>query len=138
MRAFDAYKQSQNLPMTRIDLILAVYRKALDSLGKARAALADKKPDAARPFLLGAQMIVMGLTSELPAYKDEAAINFLRLYEFVSYQMVQGAIENVDAAEKVLRTLLIGFEKVRGEAVALEMQGKIPPLNQSRLVSLTA
>ena len=138
MSAHSAYRQSQALPMTRIDVILTLYRKAIENLGKARAALNEHQPNAARQYLLKTQMAVMALSSNLPAFKDETAINFLRLYEFVSYQMVQGKIENVDAADKVLRTLLKGFETVRPEAVALELQGKIPPLSRDRMVSVTA
>ena len=33
-------------------------------------------------------MIVAALASELPAYKDDVALNCLRLYEFVAHQMV--------------------------------------------------
>jgi flagellin-specific chaperone FliS len=136
MTGYAAYKMVQNLPTTRIDLILTLYRKALQNLGRAREALTRQQPDAARPLLLKTQLIVTGLASELPAYRDETAINFLRLYEFVAHQMRLGTIASVDASVKVLTPLLKGFEAVREQAVALEMQGKIPPLDQSRFVSI--
>jgi flagellar biosynthetic protein FliS len=138
MNAYDAYKQTQNLPRTRIDVILTLYRKSLANLEKARQALSEQKAGAALSFLVNTQTIVMALAAELPAYKDELARNFLRLYEFVSHQMTQGKIENVDAAAKVLRILLTGFEAVREEAANLELQGKIPPLENHGLLSLTA
>jgi flagellin-specific chaperone FliS len=137
MQGYAAYKEAQNAPMTRIDLILTLYRKALDLLAQARGALADHCPERALPHLAKTQLIVLGMAAGLPGHKDEAAHNFLRLYEFIAYQMVQGTLESVDAAEKVLRTLLKGFETVREEAVSLELQCKIPPLDRDRLVSLT-
>jgi flagellin-specific chaperone FliS len=138
MTGLAAYKQTQNLPMTRIGLILTLYRKALEFLERARQELTEQRPDAARKYLANTQLIVAALASELPAYKDEVAINCLRLYEFVAHQMVIGTVESVDAAVKVLRPLQAGFEAVREQATALEMQGAIPPLDQARLVSLKA
>ena len=136
MNGYAAYKNTQDLPMTRITLILTLYRKALESLERARQALTEQQPDAARPYLAKTQLIVASLASELPAYKDEVAINFLRLYEFVAHQMLLGTVESVDAATKVLRPLQAGFEAVREQATALELQGAIPPLHQARLLSL--
>ncbi len=138
MTGYSAYKRVQSLPPTRIDLILTVYRKAMENLGRARQALTEEQPDVARPLLLQTQLLVSGMASELPAYKDQLSINFLRLYEFVAHQMSVGTIDSVDAAVRVLTPLMQAFESVREQAAALERQGKIPPLEQSRLVSLNA
>ena len=138
MQGYAAYKQAQNLPMTRIDLILASYRKALEQLAGARAALSQQRREDALPFLTRTQLIVVGMASGLPAYKDETALNFMRLYEFVAHQMTLGTLASVDAATGVLRTLLTGFEKVRDQAAALEAQGKIPALGKDHLVSFNA
>jgi flagellar protein FliS len=138
MQGYAAYKQTQDQPLTRIDLILTLYRKALDHLGQAAAALADKRPDNALPHLNKTQLIVVGMASGLPAFKDETAVNFLRLYEFVAYQLAQCTSESVAAAANVLRTLLKGFEAVREQAASMEMQGKIPSLDRDRLLSVTA
>jgi len=137
MHPYEAY-QAKNRSMTRIELILATYRKAMENLGQARAALAESNPEAARPFLVNAQLIVSGLSAELPAYDDEAAANFLRLYEFVAHQMAVGTAESVEAAIKVLRPLMEGFEAVHEQALTIEAQGLIPPLDAARQVSVTA
>jgi flagellin-specific chaperone FliS len=138
MQGYAAYKQTQNLPTTRIDLILASYRKALDQLTQARAFLEQQRRNDALPYLTRTQLIIIGMASGLPAYKDESALNFLRLYEFVAHQLTLGTVASLDAASSVLRTLLTGFEKVRDQAAALESQGKIPPLGSDHLVSFTA
>jgi flagellin-specific chaperone FliS len=138
MNGYSVYKKHQTTPTTRIDLILQLFRKAMENLTRARAALSDNQTERARPHLASTQLIVSALASELPAYKDENSVNFLRLYEFVAHQMTVGTIESIDAAVKVLTPLQEGFETVRAEAVAMEMQGRIPPLQEPRFVSLTA
>lgn len=138
MTGYAAYKQVQAMPMTRIDLILTLYRRAMENLKRARQALEQNDRAAARPRLAQTQLIVAALSSELPAYKTEAAVNFLRLYEFVAHQMTLETVAGVDAAVRVLTPLLAGFEAVREKAVALELQGEIPPLDEARLVSIKA
>jgi len=110
----------------------------MENLGRARQALVEGRPDAGRSFRLNTQMIVCALSADLPAYKDETSINFLRLYEFVARQMTLGTLESIDAAVTVLRPLQEGFEAVREQALLLEQQGVIPPLDQARLVSVSA
>ena len=83
-------------------------------------------------------MIVVGIASGLPACRDETTINFLRLYEFVAHQLAVRTPDSVAAAMQVLGTLRKGFEKVRTQALSLEAEGKIPPLDRDRLLSLTA
>jgi len=138
MRAFAAYQQTQNLPTTRIDLILALYRQALDLLERAGAALAIGQKENALSHLAKAQMIVMALATGIPANPDEPGKNFLRLYEFVSHQLTQGTADAVADAAKVLRSLQDGFQSAREKALELEQQGKIPPLGTDRLISITA
>ena len=134
MRAYEAYRQAQNLPTTRIDIILELYRVALDSLDRAKQALADHGVDKARPLLLKSQTAVMGLASGLPAHKDELAVTFLRLYEYASSQRVQATPQSIDAAADVLRKLYDSFLKVRDQAVSMELQYKIRPLSHDHLV----
>jgi flagellar secretion chaperone FliS len=138
MNGYAAYKKVQAMPTTRIDLILALYRKALENLGRAREALTQQKPDAARPLLAQTQLMVSAMATELPAYRDDASMNFLRLYEFVAHQMNLATVESVDAAVRVMTPLLKGFEAVREEALDLERRGAIPPLDKARLVSVKA
>ena len=138
MHPVEAYRRQQNHSMPRIELILALYRKALENLTRARQALSEQQPDAARPFLLKTQLMVSTLAAELPAYQDATAPNFLRLYEFVVRQVAAGTVESIDAATRVLQPLLEGFEAVREQALLSEAQGQIPPLDRARQVSLTA
>jgi flagellin-specific chaperone FliS len=136
MRHLEAYKQAQKISPTRIDLILGLYRNALEFLGQARTALAENRPAAAKSALLKSQMIVMGLASGLPAHENKDSLDFLRLYEFVSFKMVQSTTESIDAAASILRTLMEKFLAVREQAIALERAGEFAPLDQDYLLSV--
>jgi len=138
MRPYEAYQRQQNASMPRIDLILALYRKAFDFLSRARQALVENRPDVSKPLLAQTQLIVSSLASSQAGSSDEGAGNFLRLYEFVSHRLALGAIEDIDAAEKVLRPLFDAFASVRDQAAALEAQGQIPPLRRDHEVQLSA
>src|SRR5262249_41251411 len=138
MHARAAYQQSRSVPTTRIDLILSLYQKALANLDCARQHLAERRPEKVASLLLKTQTIVMALASGLPAHKDETAVNSLRLYESVAYQLARGPADNIAAAARVLGTLREAFEAVHDQAAALEAEGKIPPLDQNHYVSLTA
>lgn len=137
MQAHQAYKQQQNTSMPRIELILAVFRKAIDLLRRARQARVDDNAADARLMLAQAQLLVTSLASGDIHGSDEIGANFLRLYEYVSHCLGAGTIADIDAADRVLRTLLEAFAAVREQAAALEAQGKIPPLSIEHQVQVT-
>src|SRR3989442_15978114 len=99
MYPHDAYKQQQIAAMSRIDLILTLYRKALDLLQRAHQALTEDRADDARPHLAQAQLIVTSLASGLAGSTDEVAVNFLRLYEFVTDRLARETVGDVEAAQ---------------------------------------
>lgn len=136
MRGIQAYQQQQTTSQPRIDIILALYRKALEQLRNARVALLGNNADAARPHLTRAHLIVQALASGMCA-DDELAVNFLRLYEFVSDRLTRGTVEDIDAAHNVLQTLLEGFEAARQDAVALESSGVLPVFGQQHTLQVT-
>ena len=138
MRPHEAYAQNKQNSMPRIDLILALYRMALDRLDRATALLTQKQMESARPFLAETQVIVSSLSAGLAGNTETSAANFFRLYEFVTHSLSQGTTADIAAARQVLATLLEGFDAVRDQAVALEVEGKIPPLDREYQVQLTA
>src|SRR6266542_3403007 len=125
MRIPDAYQQQQVNSLPRIDLILALYRKALEKIQQARQALAEERNTAARAHLGKAQLIVSALASGLAGNTEEMAVNFLRLYEFATDRLARGGMDDLDAAHQVLQTLLEGFEAARAQAVTLEADGTL-------------
>lgn len=138
MRPHDAYRQQKTPAMPRIDVILALYRKAIDRLGRAADLLAENRLAAASPVLAEVQLIVSTLSHGMAGSTDEPVLNFLRLYEFVAHQLTLKTPQALESARRVLATLLDAFETARDQAVALELQGKIPSLSGEHFIQLTA
>jgi len=137
MHGYRAYHQQKKTSPTRIDLILTLYRTAIELLDQAESLTRADDADAARPLLTKTQLIVTSLGAGLVGQSDDAANNFRRLYEFVSFKLTQGSPADIIAARKVLRTLFEAFESVRGQAIQLEADGAIPRLDDERQVCLT-
>jgi flagellin-specific chaperone FliS len=137
MHAVNAYKKQQAAPQPRVDVILFLYRKALEQLDRA-AQLVQQGDDAnARPLLTKVQLIVNGLGAGLPINGDATAANFSRLYEFIAHKLDGGTLDDIDAAKRVLTTLLDAFDTVREQAIYLEVHGQIPSLEYEHQVQLT-
>jgi flagellin-specific chaperone FliS len=132
-----AYQRQQVASQPRIDIVLALYRKTLELVGRARIAIDATQTDVARALLVKAQLIVNSLASGMVGSTDEVALNFVRLYEFVNDKLAHGDVADLDAAEQVLRTLLEGFEAARNEAVALEASGALPAFGHEHSLQVT-
>ena len=129
--------QAQSLPATRIELLLALYDKAVERITAAEDALHAGDRPRALPLTAKAQLIVMELAAGVRTDVDPATgTNMLRLYEFVTYKLAEGGIDNLQSALRVLTTLREGFRAIRDEAVELEKTGKIPASDE--LVMLAA
>lgn len=137
MQAHSAYRKQQNVVPARIDLILALYDRGVDRAETAQAALAAGDRMAAQTAAAQIQMIVAAFTSELSP-DDPLAVNLLRLYEFVAHSAAELTAESLQAAARVLGTLREGFQAIREEAVRLEREGQLPPLDQTRNLLATA
>ena len=81
-------------------------------------------------FALAMGFAVAGLVCAIQGNADELSVNFLRLYDFVTRQLRQATLSGLAAAKRVLQTLREGFEASRPEAVRLEREGIIPPLER--------
>ncbi len=138
MNPVNVYERNCTPTLSRVDVIVALYRKALDRLQRAGALLVDQRADATGTLLAETQLIVSSLSAGWAGNSDPSAVNFLRLYEFVAHQLTLGALENIHAARRILAMLLEGFEAIRDQAVGLENRGEIPSLTADPLVCLTA
>jgi flagellin-specific chaperone FliS len=137
MHGYQAYHQHKKTLPTRIDLILTLYRTAIELLDRAEPMLRGQDAEAARPLLAKAQLIVSGLGAGMVGDDGEAANNFRRLYEFVAFQLNEGTLESVVAARRVLLTLREAFTDVRAQAITLEAEGKIPSLDGTHHIYLS-
>jgi flagellar protein FliS len=140
MTGYRAYKPAEpTAGWTRIDLLLALYDKALERLDTATAALERNDPGTALPLLAKAQLIVSELAAGVRVeVNPEVNTNILRLYEFVSHELAKATVPAMRGAQKVLRTLREGFEAVRAEANELERSGQLAKADQLQMVLTTA
>ena len=107
--------------------------------GKPRRGTQDRRPATAIPQIAKTQLIVNELASGVRVeINPEANTNMLRLYEFVVTELSKPRVEGIANARKVLRTLREGFEGIRAEANELERTGKVPALDQLKMVHTTA
>jgi flagellar protein FliS len=139
MNPYQKYRRHEPTGWTRIDMLLALYDKALENLNRAEAALRANDSTTAISLLAKTQLIVTGLAAGIRIdVNPEVNTNMLRLYEFVVNELIKTSVEAITSARKVLGTLREGFETVRDEANELERTGRLPGADQLRMVLATA
>jgi flagellin-specific chaperone FliS len=132
-------RQEESTNWTRMDLLLALYDKALERLDRAEASLKAGNSAEAIPQISKTQLIVSELAAGVKIdVNPEVNVNILRLYEYTITELSHGTVEGITHARKILKELRAGFEAVRAEANEMERTGKIPPLAQLQMVSATA
>ena len=120
---------------TRIEMLLAIYDKAIESLALAQESkLADDEPGFAS-HMVSAQKAVLAIHAGLKPDTDDVAFNVARLLHFVL-----GCIENDNLADaiKILENMRDGFAAITDEANQLEADGQIPPLQESNAYEANA
>ena len=113
---------------TRIDMLLALYDAALLELEKARIAHDQADHLLAKRHCIKALRVICQLRSGVDPHYGDLSRQFDRLFEFVTTCIAGGSVANVADAVTVLSTLREGFEGIREEAVEMEKNGTIPPL----------
>ncbi len=133
-----AYRQQQLCGWTRIDMLLALYDRAIERLERARTALQQNDAAGTESLLVDAQFLVAGLVSGVNLDYGDLPVNFLRLYEFALHQIRLGTAASVGEALRVLGTLREGVQEIRAEAAQMERDGAIPTLEGSLALQTTA
>src|SRR5262249_10358183 len=101
------------------------------------AELQSGDADGATSLLVRSQTVIAALASGVAGSTDETALTFLRLYEFVTHCLARSEVNDIASAQKILRTLLEGFEMASDQAVSLEAQGQIPAMGLAQSVEMT-
>jgi flagellin-specific chaperone FliS len=140
MNPYRSYKQYEPASgWTRIDLLLALYDKALERLDKAEGSLLAGEPSVAVPQLAKTQHIVVELAAGVRVeVNPEANTNMLRLYDYVVAELSHASLEGIANARKILRTLREGFEAIRAEANELERTGRLESADRAQMILATA
>ena len=140
MNAYRRYQKPEpQSGWTRIDLLLALYDKALERLDKAEAALRAGDLGTAVPELSKTQTIIIALAGGVRVeVNPEMNTNILRLYEFAVDALRQPTVAAIGNVRTVLRTLREGFETIRAEANELERAGQLGSADRAQLVLASA
>lgn len=122
------YKQMSNLMTgwTRIDMLLAIYDRGITAIRGADEAKNENDPHRQARHTLEAQKCILALHGGLNPDESEVALNVARLLNFVLLCLEQ---QRFSDAVQILEQLRSGFEAIHDDAVKMEREGKIPPLD---------
>jgi len=136
MNPYQAYRrQNESVAWTRIDMLLALYDRAIEQLTTAHRLLRANDRRSALPLLSKAQIVVNALASGVRIdLNEERGTNLLVLFEFVVRRISEAHDTAVADALSILHILRKGYEAIRPQAVELERQGKLPRAEQMRMV----
>ena len=113
---------------TRIDMLLALYDRAIISVRSAQEAEAAENEKLFAEKFIDAHKCVLAIHGGLKPEECEMSFNIARLLHFI---MTRISEHNFDEAVHFLEKLRSSFEAIREEATALERAGKIPSLELS-------
>ena len=114
---------------TRIDMLLSLYDRAIATIRFAQYAKEANDTELLTRKLLEANRVMLALHGGLNTEEYDMAVAVAQLLNFVMLRLEQ---HNFDEAVYFLEKLQTSFGQIRDEAVALEQQGKIPPMSASK------
>jgi flagellin-specific chaperone FliS len=120
---------------TRIDMLLALYERCIDSVQAAKVAQQNENDSSMRVFILEAQKTILALHSGLKTDEDEVAQNIARLLNFILLRIEE---QEFDEANRFLEQLHGSFLQIREAAVELEAKGVIPPISNANVIDTVA
>lgn len=120
--------------MTRVEMLIALYDRAIHHLELAAAAQQAGQADAAISEQFEVQKMLFGIFAGLKMEESEVAANIGRLLSFVMDCLVR---KDYPPAIKILNDLRDGFLAIRDEANRLEQSGSIPTLDQGHAIEVT-
>jgi flagellar secretion chaperone FliS len=127
--------QSQLHGWTRIDMLIAIYDRAISSI---QSLAQEQSLQSSAPFqgkFLEAQKCLLAIHAGINPAENEIGYNIARLIHFVSNELSSHRFGN---AASILESIRNGFDAIREEATRLELEGKIPSLEHSQSLNTVA
>ncbi len=110
---------------TRIDMLVAIYDRGIAAIVRAEQAELLKDDKLYAEKMIEAQKCILAIHGGLRPDEYEIAFDIARLLNFVLLCLEEKKYQD---AVKILDNLRSGFEAIHDEAVELERQGQIPPI----------
>ncbi|MCD0459913.1 flagellar protein FliS [Roseiconus lacunae] len=129
MQQLDQYKRkSISSGMTRVEMLLMLYDKALASVEACQ--IANEVGDDAlfRKHEIQARKVLVAIISGLQPDEDEVAYNIARLLEFVLFSFDE---RHFDSCQKILGQIRNSFAQIADQANEMERNGEISPMPDS-------
>ncbi len=120
--------------MSRVDMLVALYDRAIHHLELAQEALQRGDQEASTNEQFAVQKMLFGIFAGLKIEESEVATNIARLLSFTMDCLVK---KDYPPAIKILSNLRDGFLAIRDEANRLEQSGAIPTLDQGHAMEVT-
>ncbi len=120
---------------TRIEVLLALYDRAIESVKLASQAYAEGDSNLALRSTIEANKYVLGLLSGLDSDQCPIAFGIEQILVFVMVKLEQ---KELDQAQRFLEELRESFSQIKDEAIELEKQGQIPPLADANVLDTVA
>ena len=125
-----AYRDNATTGWSRIEMLNQLYRAALDATQKAADAVSANSA-AAGQHCVQALALVNTIETGLDLNQGELPQRIQQLCHFVQASLLSGDVAKLESAVRVLRLLAEGFSGIQKEAIELEENGQIPPLQLS-------
>ncbi len=128
-RHVNAYRQVQAQSWTRVDMLLALYDKALLMVEAGIHLLEQGRIEDISPARVQVQRLLLGLIDGMDLEKDETS---QKMAQVLMFAMRRASLDDPSAwrdALRIIQPLSDAFHEIRDQAVAAERRGEIPPLD---------
>ena len=125
----NAYRQSRNTSLTRVDTLIKLYQKTITTIENAQQAIESNDIGAAENHKILAYRCLIALLDGIKPEHDEVSANTHRICLYAINQVWEGSVNNFANAAKVLSPIRNAFVAIRDDAVQMELSGEIPALN---------
>jgi len=135
---YQAYRDQATADWSRIDMLIALFDKAIDVLDKIYLARDDNDEIQYQTQAMFFMQVMMHFRTGLNPEYGELPSQMLRLYEYIEHSVVSRDAEKLNSARSILAELRESYNSIRDKAAELEEQGEIPPLRHQQLCDKTA
>lgn len=126
------YQQSQATSWTRVDMLLALYNKTVQTLEAGIASLTAEDSGAFDRHQLMAFRCITAIIEGIDPKQGPICENILQLCTYAIRSSAQRDLETWKNALSIILQIRDSFFQIREEAITLELNGEIPPLNSVR------